>query len=182
MRPLSPLDPASRRAGAPDDARARAADPGPDCFDPAAAELPVCRVPANRVVDPLAVSHAADRVAAYREAMLAGARFPPIAVLPIAGRFWVADGHKRWSAYRTLGASEVLVEVWTVRRWLGDQLRQVAGTGRRLGRAVRLLAVRPREGLALIAAAPRHWWRVARSLTAHLRTAATGSRRGHRTP
>ena len=87
--------------------------------------------------------------------MLAGERFPPIAVLPFAGRFWIADGHKRWSAYRTLGAREVWVELWTLRRWLRDQGRQVAGTGRRLGRALALLVVRPREGLALLAAAPR---------------------------
>ncbi len=148
-----------------------------DCFDPAHAELPVRLVPVGRVIDPLAVPHAPERIAAYRAAMLAGARFPPIAVLPLAGRFWVADGHKRWSAYRALGAREVLVEVWTARRWLRDQSRQVAGTGRRLGRALALLAVRPRAGLALLAAAPRHWWRVARSLAGHARAAATGARR-----
>lgn len=142
------------------------------CFDPTRAELPVRRVPVARVVDPLSVPHAPDRVAAYRAAMLAGERFPPISVLPVAGRFWIADGHKRWSAYRALGAREVWVELWTLRRWLRDQGRQVAGTGRRLGRALALLVVRPREGLALLAAAPLHWWRVARSLAGHLVAAA----------
>lgn len=142
------------------------------CFDPARAALPARRVPVARVVDLLAVPHAPDRVAAYRAAMLAGERFPPISVLPFAGRFWIADGHKRWTAYRALGASEVWVELWTVRRWLRDQGRQVAGTGRRLGRALVLLAVRPREGLTLLAAAPLHWWRVARSLAGHLAAAA----------
>lgn len=145
-------------------------------FDPARAELRVRRVPVARVVDLLTVSHAPDRVEAYRAAMLAGERFPPIAVLAFAGRFWIADGHKRWSAYRELGATEVWVEVWTARRWLRDQLRQVAATGRRLGRALGLLAVRPREGLALLAAAPRHWWRVARSLAGHAVAAARSQR------
>lgn len=142
------------------------------CFDPERALLLTRRVPVARVVDLLAVPHAPDRVAAYRAAMLAGERFPPISVLPFAGRFWIADGHKRWTAYRALGASEVWVELWTVRRWLRDQGRQVAGTGRRLGRALVLLAVRPREGLTLLAAAPLHWWRVARSLAGHLAAAA----------
>jgi len=142
------------------------------CFDPQRAQLPVRRVPVGRVVDPLTVSHAPDRVAAYRAAMLTGERFPPIAVLPFAGRYWVADGHKRWQAYRTLGAPDVPVELWTARRWLRDQGRQIAGTGRRLGRAWGLLRVRPREGLALLAAAPLHWWRVARSLAGHLVAAA----------
>ena len=142
------------------------------CFDPLRALLPARRVPVARVVDLLAVPHAPERVAAYRAAMLAGERFPPISVLPFAGRFWIADGHKRWSAYRALGATEVWVELWTARRWLRDQGRQVAGTGRRLGRALALLAVRPREGLALLAAAPLHWWRVARSLAGHVIAAA----------
>ena len=137
------------------------------CFDPARAELPARRVPVAQVVDLLAASHAPDRVAAYRAAMVAGERFPPIAVLPFAGRFWIADGHKRWTAYRALGAREVWVELWTTRRWLRDQGRQVAGTGRRLSRALTLLVVQPRAGLALFAAAPRHWWRVARSLAGH---------------
>lgn len=147
------------------------------CFDPARAELPVLWVPVDRVVDLLAVPHAPERIAAYRTAMLAGERFPPIAVLPFAGRYWVADGHKRWSAFRQLGACEVPVEIWTGRRWVRDQARQVAGTGRRLGRACALLASRPREGFALLAAAPLHWWRVARSLAGHAAAAAGGTRR-----
>lgn len=142
------------------------------CFDPERALLPARRVPVARVVDLLAVPHAPERVAAYRAAMLAGERFPPISVLPFAGRFWIADGHKRWSAYRELGTAEVWVELWTARCWLRDQARQVAGTGRRLGRALALLRVRPREGLALLAAAPLHWWRVARSLAGHVAAAA----------
>lgn len=142
------------------------------CFDPEHAGLRTRRVPVGCVVDLLTVSHAPDRIAVYRAAMLAGERFPPISVLPFAGRYWIADGHKRWNAYRVLGAREVWVELWTVRRFLRDQGRQVAGTGRRLGRALALLAVRPRDGLALLAAAPKHWWRVARSLAGHLVAAA----------
>lgn len=151
------------------------------CFDPACAEFPVRRVPVDRVVDLLAVPHAPERIAAYRSAMLAGERFPPIAVLALAGRYWVADGHKRWSAFRELGACEVPVEVWTGRRWVRDQAQQVAATGRRLGRACALLASKPREGFALLAAAPLHWWRVARSLAWHAAGAAR-RRRGEERP
>ncbi len=180
MLPSAPRDPGRPPAGerlrpAPSGALPDAATTVVDLaesFDPARAHLPVRRVPVTHIVDLLAVSHAPDRVAAYRAAMLAGERFPPIGVLPIGERYFVADGHKRWQAYRALGARDVLVEVWTPRRWLRDQGRQVAGTGRRLGRAVGLLAVRPREGFALLAAAPLHWWRVARSLASHLIAAA----------
>lgn len=153
-----------------------------DCFDPERAELPVRRVSAALVVDPLFVPHAPERIAAYRAAMCAGERFPPISVLPLGGRFWVADGHKRWSAFRELGADEVLVEFWTGERWLRDQLRQVMGTGRRLGRAAALLAVRPREGVLLLAAAPLHWWRVARSLAGYLAAPWTRARGRGATP
>jgi hypothetical protein len=40
-----------------------------------------------------------------------------------------------------------------------------------------LLVVRPREGLALLAAAPLHWWRVVRSLATHALATVTRSRR-----
>lgn len=136
-------------------------------FDAARARGPVRRVPVAAVVDPLPVTHAADRVEEFRAAMRAGARFPPIAVLPLAGRLLVADGHKRFAAFRAFDRSEIEVEVWSGARWLADQLRQVGGTGRRLGRAARLAFVRPRESWELLAAAPRHWWRVVRSLGAH---------------
>ena len=141
-------------------------DPTP-VFDPALARGAVRRVPVAAVVDPLVVTHDERRVEEFRAAMRAGALFPPIGVLPLFGRLLVADGHKRFAAFRALDRSEIEVEVWTLRRWLGDQARQVAGTGRRLGRAARLAFVRPRESWTLLASAPRHWWRVARSLGAH---------------
>jgi hypothetical protein len=146
-------------------------------FDAALARGATRRVPVSAVVDPLPVTHAADRVAEFRAAMRAGARFPPIGVLPLAGRWLVADGHKRFAAWRELGHREIDVEVWTLGRWLADQVRQVGGTGRRLGRAARLAFVRPAESWALLAAAPRHWWRVARSLGTHAAALVTGSRR-----
>ena len=95
-----------------------------DCFDPALAAFPTCRVPIERVVDPLAVSHAPERIMAYRQAMERGERFPPISVVRLAGRLLIADGHKRFSAYRSLAVTEIVVEVWTVRRWLSDQWEQ----------------------------------------------------------
>ena len=55
------------------------------------------------VLDPLSISHAPERVEAYQEAMRLGSRFPPISIVRIGHRSVVADGHKRFAAYRTLG-------------------------------------------------------------------------------
>jgi hypothetical protein len=147
------------------------------CFDAALARGPVRRVAVARIVDPLPVTHAAEQILVYRRAMLAGELFPPVSVLAIFGRLVLADGHKRLAAFRELGQPEIVVEVWGARRWLVDQARQVAGTGRRLTRATRLLFVSPRESWALFTAAPRHWWRVARSLGAHAATFLAGRSR-----
>ncbi len=95
------------------------------CFDAALASARTRILPLNAVVDLLHVTHAPERIAEYRRAMECGARFPPIAVVQVAGRFLVADGHKRLSAYKSLPVTEIMVEVWTMRRWLGDQWRQL---------------------------------------------------------
>ena len=95
-----------------------------ECFDPALAAFPTRRVPIDTVVDLLHVSHAPERIAAYRCAMERGERFPPISVVRIAGRLLIADGHKRFSAYRSLAATDIVVEVWTPRRWFRDQCGQ----------------------------------------------------------
>jgi len=95
-----------------------------DCFNPALAAFPTRRVRIDQVVDLLPVSHAPERIAAYRHAMESGERFPPISVVRVAGRLLIADGHKRFSAYRSLPVTEIVVEVWTMRRWLRDQCGQ----------------------------------------------------------
>lgn len=97
-----------------------------DCFDPALATFPTRRVSIDQVVDLLPVSHVPERIAAYRHAMECGERFPPISVVRVAGRLLIADGHKRFSAYRSLPVTEIVVEVWTTRRWLRDQWGQLA--------------------------------------------------------
>jgi len=91
------------------------------CFNPALAAFPTRRVRIDQVVDLLPVSHAPERIAAYRSAMERGELFPPISVVRVAGRLLIADGHKRFSAYRSLPVTEIVVEVWTMRRWLHDQ-------------------------------------------------------------
>ena len=95
-----------------------------DCFNPALAEFPTRRVRLDQVIDLLPVPHAPDRIAAYRSAMECGDRFPPISVVRLAGRYLIADGHKRFSAYRSLPVTDIVIEVWTPRRWLRDQWGQ----------------------------------------------------------
>jgi hypothetical protein len=95
-----------------------------NCFNPALAVFPTRRVSIEQVVDLLPVSHAPERIAAYRHAMERGEQFPPISVVRVAGRLLIADGHKRFSAYRSLPVTEIVVEVWTARRWWRDQWGQ----------------------------------------------------------
>lgn len=117
------------------------------------------------VTDLLTVTHAPERIAAYAGAMQAGARFPPIAVVRMAGRLLVADGHKRLAAARRCGARTVLVEIWPWRRWASDQRRQAAGNLRKNGRILRYVFTEPREAARLAKTTADHWRRVAQSLT-----------------
>jgi subfamily B ATP-binding cassette protein MsbA len=81
-------------------------------------------IPIDEVIDILHVTHAQDRIEEYRAALAGGAEFPPISVIRLAGRWFIADGHKRYCAYRLLNRSHITVEEWTKRRWLKDQLGQ----------------------------------------------------------
>jgi hypothetical protein len=137
-------------------------------FDPALAEYPTRTVPLAAIVDPLAVTHAPECIAAYRDAMRAGNRFPPISVLALGGRYIVVDGHKRFQAYRALPAAEMLVEIWTLRRWLSDQWSQLRRkTGQQVSVLVRLRdPAGRREAAHLAGDTLRHWRRIARSLRA----------------
>lgn len=103
-----------------------------DCFDRSKAEFKVLTVPIESVIDLLSNTHAPERIAEYRQAMDNGAAFPPLSTLRLGKRFVIADGHKRLSACKQRGMSHVMVEVWTIRRWLRDmgsqsvrKLRQV---------------------------------------------------------
>jgi hypothetical protein len=136
----------------------------PAGFDPALAAHPTRRLPLTDVVDLLDLTHAPDVVARYRERMAAGDLFPPVAVVRMAGRFLLADGHKRLAAYRGLGVSEIVVEVWPLRRWLQDQAGQAA---RNAGKNRRILVGLVRgegEALDLARGTARHWKRVVLSL------------------
>lgn len=136
-------------------------------FDPSAAVFPTRRVPVGRVIDLLAVPHRPDCVAAYRAAMRQGARFPPIAVIRLGGYYLVADGHKRFQAYRGLAteAETLVVECWPWKRWLQDQWAQLR---RKQGQFASALRGGPSGGrvfLSLVLATLGHWWRVGRSLS-----------------
>jgi len=138
-----------------------------DCFDARLASYPTRVLRLAEVVDPLSVTHAPDVIARYADAMRCGARFPPVSVVCLAGRYFIADGHKRFSACRQLGVAELVVEVWPWRRWLRDQsaqLRRSATTqGALLARAcVDPVARRAARHQAIVTAG--HWRRIATSL------------------
>lgn len=135
-------------------------------FDARLAEFPTGVVPIDRVIDLLAVSHAPDRISVYRDAMIRGDRFPPVSVLSLAGRFVVADGHKRLTAYRAFGTSEILVEVWPFGRFVRDQLDQARANARKNREIAVRCVTDPREARRLLLATLLHWRRVVVSLAA----------------
>jgi hypothetical protein len=143
-----------------------------DCFNPALAAFPTRRVPITAVVDLLPVSHAPERIDAYRHAMECGERFPPISVVRVAGRLLIADGHKRFSAYRSLPVTEIVVEVWTKRRWLRDQRGQFLRKTRQQWTLLWRSAVDPQarvQAARLFWDTVGHWRRVGRSVARRLR-------------
>jgi hypothetical protein len=146
-------------------------EPAVRCFDPRLAEHPTATVRVGEVIDLLEVSHAPERIEEYRRAMLAGGRFPPVSVIRLAGRLFIADGHKRFQAFRALGADEITVELWSKRRWLGDQWRQLARKTRSQGS---LLLRLPHDAEARAGARRLFWDTVGhwRRLVASLRALA----------
>jgi hypothetical protein len=144
-------------------------DDSAECFDAAAAEFPTRVVRIEEVVDLLAATHAPERIAAYRQAMAAGTRFPPIAVVRCGGRYLIADGHKRFSAYAQLSRAPLPVEVWPLRRWLRDQWLQLRRKSAQQARLLRGGLRDPRDRRAarrLLWDTLGHWQRIARSLRA----------------
>ena len=133
-------------------------------FDAAAAEYPTRVVAIGAVTDLLSVPHAPEVVGRYREAMLAGDRFPPVSVIRLGGRLLLADGHKRLRAYRALGPETILVEVWTLARWLRDQRRQLRENARKNATILRRSFRDPAGAARLLGTTAAHWRRVARSL------------------
>jgi hypothetical protein len=133
-------------------------------FDPELARFSTLVLPCVDVIDLLTVSHAPDRIDEYREQMRGGARFPPISVIRLARRYLVADGHKRFSAYRQLGYAHIVVEVWPLRRWLLDQWRQARSNAQKNLRIVVTGSSDPSGAWRLFLTTARHWRRVATSL------------------
>jgi hypothetical protein len=142
-----------------------AAAPRPDeVFDVARAEFSTRRLAVEQIIDLLPISHAPERIATYRNRMIAGDRFPPIAVIKLFGRYVIADGHKRYSAYRGLHRGDILVEVWPYHRWLRDQLRQTMGNARKNGRILAASVTDPAQAWRMLLTTLLHWRRVATSL------------------
>jgi hypothetical protein len=145
---------------------------GGNPFDPGLARYRVRELPLDRIVDLLQVTHDPQTVAVFRQAMLEGAKFPPISVVPLGGRCVVSDGHKRLTAYSSLWAGPMVVEVWPLWR-LGVELsRQLLRSFRRcLHIAVRAPWTREARGEArrMVRDTAFHWRRIANSLLARLR-------------
>jgi hypothetical protein len=119
------------------------------------------------VVDLLNVTHAPDCIDSYREAMRRGERFPPISVYSLGGVFIVTDGHKRLTACKQLDVRTIDVELWSLRRLVGDLAGQSArhasaavraGGGLFRGRGGR------QEFKLFVAATAAHWKRTVISL------------------
>jgi hypothetical protein len=133
-------------------------------FDPTLARHPTRRLRLAQIVDPLHVTDAPNVVASYRSAMLQGDTFPPVATVRLFGIWLLADGHKRFTAYRSLGEQEILVQVWPVSRWLRDQAQQARATVERwrvVLAGIDPAAPRPRE---LLRAEIAHLRRILASL------------------
>lgn len=155
-----------------------AMNPPAPYFDPALARGPTRVLPVSAVIDMLEVEHAPEHVERYRQAMASGARFPPVAVVRLAGRYFLADGHKRFCAARRLGACDaIVVEIWSISRWAEDQWgqlrRKTALQLALLRRATRDPAARA-EARALFAHFATHWGRIGRSVGEKLRRRRAG--------
>lgn len=137
-----------------------------DPFDPSLARFPTRVVALERVLDLLHVSNAPDLVLQYRMAMERGARFPPVSVVAVLGRYVIGDGHKRFSAVRGLPVASVVVEVWPLWRLGADLLAQAKITLHEWHRATVALLTRgsTRELGGLLRATVVHWWRIVRSV------------------
>ncbi|MFB3903479.1 MAG: hypothetical protein ACE15E_08505 [Acidobacteriota bacterium] len=143
------------------------------CFDLKLASSPTRFVPVGRVVDLLLVTHAPERVEKYRLAMLYGDRFPPISVLPLFGWFLLTDGHKRFTAYKTLQTAEIPVQVWSLRRSMGHLGRQSLREANQGWRIVNSLGRDPDAGAQLkkfLWSRVVHYRRLGRSLWTRLRS------------
>jgi ABC-type multidrug transport system fused ATPase/permease subunit len=148
-------------------------------FDASRAEFATRVVPAAQVVDFFTTTHAAERIDSYMNAMRDGERFPPISVIRIGRRLVIADGHKRFQACRALGATQVTVELWPLRKLLDDQYRQFRHKTHQIVTVV-ARAIRHPEGRKdahrLYWDTVGHWKRIGSGAAARLRR-LTGTRR-----
>ncbi len=142
------------------------------CFDPKLGSSPTRVVPVERVVDLLVVTHAPEQVERYRHAMLAGDRFPPVSVLPLFGWFLLTDGHKRFTACKSIQPAEIPVQVWTIRRSMTHLGRQTLREATQGYRIVAKLGRDPEAGTQLkkfLWSRVAHYRRLSRSLWVRIR-------------
>jgi hypothetical protein len=142
------------------------------CFDLKLASSPTRCIPVRRVVDLLVVTHAPQRVAEYRDAMLSGDRFPPVSVLPLFGWFLLTDGHKRFTAYKSFEPVEITVQIWTIPQGVAHLGRQTLKEATQGFRIVTRLGRDPEAGTQLrkfLQSRVAHYRRLGRSLWTTLR-------------
>ncbi len=144
----------------------------PDCFDRSRANFSTIIVPITDVIDLLNQTHRPHRVAEFRIAMDNGSRFPPLSVIRIGHGFILTDGHKRLAACKQRGMSHVIVELWTVGKWLADLRSQ---TVRKTSQMIKLARDSPSDresrkaGIRLFWDIVGHWRRIFTSLLVLLR-------------
>jgi ATP-binding cassette, subfamily B, bacterial MsbA len=139
----------------------------PEGFDRREASFPVQIVPVGEVIDLLNQTHRPDKVAEFRAAMDAGVLFPPLAVVRFGRRYILTDGHKRLTACKQRQMSHVMVEVWTLRRWLADLRAQSRHKARQVARLGTRSAIDPASRKAsrrLFWDTVGHWQRIFRSI------------------
>ena len=141
-------------------------------FDPRLGTGPIRSIPIHEVVDLLQVTHAEERIRQFQAAMLSGAQFPPICVLPAFGTYILADGHKRYWACRALGVEVAEVEVWGWTRLAADLLRQLRkqlGLMGKLGFDLFRSREGPRQLSSYLRSTVLHWRRIVLSVWRTLR-------------
>jgi hypothetical protein len=132
-------------------------------FDPNLSTKTTRILQVDEITDLLTVSHAPDTIQNYFTRMNNGATFPPVSVVKFRKKYYLADGHKRYSAFLKTGQETIVVEVWTFGQLLSDQWRQFADFNRGFAAAILSLfrgSRERREAGRFVKSTLSHWRRI----------------------